>query len=184
MNIQVLLKNLNSEEDISSYAEKKISKLYKHLSNINSIKIELSQVKSKSKRSAYAAQVTVNANGFLIRGEQKADEIKAAIDAVSDTMERQVEKFKSKYEINKAREAQSIRNPIVTQEKLEFDEYDSNIVRSKHFVIKPMTVEQAVDQMEFLGHKFFLFVNAEDDIISVVYTRDDGKYGLIQPEYK
>jgi putative sigma-54 modulation protein len=184
MNIQVFLKNLNTEEDISGYAERKISKLSKYLNNINSIKIELSQVKSKSRRLIYTAQVTLNVNGFLIRGEQKAEDVRVAIDAVSGTMERQIEKFKSKYEISKTREAQSIRNPVLTKDKIEFEEYSSNIVKSKHFIIKPMTIEQAIDQMEFLGHKFFLFINAEDDVISVVYLRDDEKYGLIQPEYK
>jgi len=184
MDIQIVTKNLNVSEDIREYAEKKIGKLSKYINNIISIKVELSQEKSKSRQQVYTAQATLNVSGFLIRGEQKAKSVRASIDSVADVMERLIQKFKKKYEVNKNRESESIRNPVLLEEEqADFELAGYNIVKMKRFMVKPMSVEQAIDQMDFLGHDFFLFLDAEEDVVSVVYRRKDGKYGLIQPEF-
>ena len=184
MDIQIVTKNLNVSEDIREYAEKKIGKLSKYINNIISIKVELSQEKSKSRQQVYTAQATLNVSGFLIRGEQKAESVRASIDSVADVMERLIQKFKKKYEVNKNRESESIRNPVLLEEEqADFELAGYNIVKMKRFMLKPMSVEQAIDQMDFLGHDFFLFLDAEEDVVSVVYRRKDGKYGLIQPEF-
>lgn len=181
MDIQVTTKNLKIEEEMKSYAESKLSKLSKYLNNISSIKLELTEEKSKSRQHLYTAQVTVNINGFLIRGEHKDDSLRASVDNAVDVMERLIDKFKKRYKVNKGRVSESIRKPAVKEEK-ESKSEDTGIVKLKRFNVKPMTVGQAIDQMEFLGHDFFLFVNYQDKSINVVYRRKDGKYGLIQPE--
>jgi putative sigma-54 modulation protein len=182
MQIQVTTKNVKVEGDIKEYAEKKLSRLTKYLSNISSIKLELVEEKSKSRLHTYSAQATLNVNGFLIRGEHKGEDLHAAVDAVSDVMERLITRYKSRYDVNKGRTGESIRKPVAGEEKEEGEEDVAVVVKKKRFGIKPMTVEEAIDQMEFIGHDFFIFTNADDSSINVVYRRKDGKYGVLQPE--
>jgi putative sigma-54 modulation protein len=180
MDIKISGKNLTIDDDIRGYAEKKITKLTRYLSNITTMHMELSEEKSKSRLSSYVVQVTLNINGFLLRGVQKDDNLKSAIDAVTDVMERLIDKYKKRYTVNKSKVHESIRT--VKEENDTSDEEKSPVVRRKRFFVKPMSTEQAIEQMDFLSHDFFLFVNDEDDSINVVYRRKDGNYGLIQPE--
>lgn len=182
METHIIFKNMQSEEDIREYAEKKLVKLNKYLASISNIKLELSKVKSKSRQHNFAVQVTINTNGFLIRGEHKDESIKAAIDEVIETMERQIAKYKKRYEISKGRGLESIRVPESVSNKEKGEPEEGDILKVKRFKIKPMSVEQAIDQMEFLGHDFFIFASIEDKSINVVYRRKDGNYGLILPE--
>jgi putative sigma-54 modulation protein len=183
MQIQVTTKNLKVEGDIKDYAEKKLSKLTKYLNSISSIKLELIEEKSKSRLHTFSAQVTLNVNGFLIRGEQKGDDSHATVDAVSDVMERLITRYKSRYDVNKGRVIESIRRPSQGEAPRESESEQALVVKKKRFDVKPMTVDEAIDQMEFIGHDFFIFVNSDDNSINVVYRRKDGKYGVLQPEY-
>jgi putative sigma-54 modulation protein len=182
MQIQVTTKNMKVESDIKEYAEKKLSRLTKYLSSISSIKLELVEEKSKSRLHTYSAQVTLNVNGFLIRGEQRGDDVHATVDAVADVMERLITKYKARYEVNKGREPESIRKPSKSELLGEDEEEKTGVVKLKKFTIKPMTVDGAIDQMEFIGHDFFIFINNDDNSINVVYKRKDGKYGVLQPQ--
>ncbi|MDD5312169.1 MAG: ribosome-associated translation inhibitor RaiA [Dehalococcoidia bacterium] len=183
MQVQVVTKNLSIADDIKVYAEEKISRLSRYLNNITSAKIELAAEKSKSRQHLYTAQVTLNVNGFIIRGEHKAESIRGSVDTVAEVMERLVTKYKKKYEISKGRTAESIKQASNVKPSAE-DEYpkEKELVKSKRFIVKPMSTSEAVDQMEFLGHDFFLFLNIDDNTVNVVYRRKDGRYGLIQPE--
>ena len=180
MEIKISAKNLTIDDDIRGYADKKMAKLTRYLSNITMMHMELSEEKSKSRLSVYVVQVTLNINGFLLRGVQKDDNLKAAIDAVTDVMERLIEKYKKRYAVNKSKVHESIRT---TKEAGDIvDEVSGPVIRRKKFALKPMSAEQAIEQMDFLSHDFFLFINDEDDAVNVVYRRKDGNYGLIQPE--
>jgi putative sigma-54 modulation protein len=180
MDIKITGKNLTIDDDTRGYAEKKITRLTRYLSNITMMHMELSEEKSKSRLSSYVAQATVNINGFLLRGVQKDDNLKSAIDAVTDVMERLIDKYKKRYAVNKGKVHESIRT--IKEGNDTADEAIVPLVKRKRFIVKPMSTEQALEQMEFLGHDFFLFVNDEDSSINVVYRRKDGNYGLIQPE--
>ncbi|MCX6007804.1 MAG: ribosome-associated translation inhibitor RaiA [Chloroflexi bacterium] len=182
MQIQVITKNLKVEGDIKEYAEKKLSKLTKYLNSITSIKLDLVEEKSKSRLHTYSAQVTLNVNGFLIRGEQKGDDAYATVDAVADVMERLIDRYKARYEVNKGRVPESIRKPVNSEARREDEEEKTGVVKLKRFTIKPMTVGEAIDQMEFIGHDFFVYINGDNNSINVVYKRKDGKYGVLQPE--
>jgi len=182
MEMQISFKNMKQDPDIQEYAEKKLDKLNKYLANISGIKMELTEEKTKSRQHSYTAQVTLNINGFLIRGEQKDESLKASVDEVVETMERLVTKYKKRHEVNKGRVNESIRIPAGTGGEKETEVDEISILRMKRFIIKPMTVEQAIDQMEFIGHDFFIFANAEDKSVNVVYRRKNGRYGLILPE--
>jgi len=180
MEIKISAKNLTIDDDIRGYADKKMTKLTRYLSNITMTHMELSEEKSKSRLSTYVVQVTLNINGFLLRGVQKDDNLKSAIDAVTDVMERLIEKYKKRYAVNKSKVHESIRT---TKEAGDIvDEVSGPVIRRKKFALKPMSAEQAIEQMDFLSHDFFLFINDEDDAVNVVYRRKDGNYGLIQPE--
>ena len=180
MDIKISAKNLTIDDDIRGYADKKINKLTRYLTNITMMHMELSEEKSKSRLSSYVVQVTLNINGFLLRGVQKDDNLKSAIDAVTDVMERLIEKYKKRYTVNKSKVHESIRT--AKEGGYIVDEVSGPVIRRKKFVVKPMSTEQAIEQMDFLSHDFFLFVNAEDNTVNVVYRRKDGNYGLIQPE--
>lgn len=180
MDIKISAKNLTVDNDMRGYAEKKVNKLTRYLSNITMIHMELAGEKSKSRLPSYVAQVTLNVNGILLRGVQKDEDLKSAIDAVTDVMERLIDKYKKRYTVNKSKVHESIRT--VKEEKDNAEEAHVPLVKRKSFIVKPMGTEQAIEQMEFLGHDFFLFVNDEDNSINVVYRRKDGNFGLIQPE--
>jgi putative sigma-54 modulation protein len=180
LEIKISAKNLTIDEDIRGYAEKKIAKLTRYLTNITTMHMELSEEKSKSRLSSYVVQVTLNINGFLLRGVQKDDNLKSAIDAVTDVMERLIEKYKKRYAVNKSKVHESIRT--TKEEAGVAAEISRPVIRRKRFALKPMSAEQAIEQMDFLSHDFFLFINDGDSAINVVYRRKDGNYGLIQPE--
>ena len=180
MDIKITAKNLTIDDDVRGYAEKKINKLTRYLNNITMMQMDLSEEKSKSRLTSYVVQVTLNVNGFLMRGVQKDDNLKSAIDAVTDVMERLIEKYKKRYAVNKSKVHESIRT--AKEEPEVSEEVKAPVIRRKKFALKPMNVEQAIDQMDFLSHDFFLFVNDEDNAINLVYRRKDGNYGLIQPE--
>lgn len=182
MQIQVITKNLKEEGDIKQYAEKKLNKLTRHLNNISSIKLELAEIKSKSRLQQYSAQVTLNVNGFLIRGEHKGDDAHATVDAITDVMERLANKYKARYEVNKGREQASIRKPSDSVVLKDTEAEQAEVVKLKKFQVKPMTINEAIDQMEFIGHDFFIFISYENQSVNVVYRRKDGKYGVLQPE--
>ncbi len=179
MEIKIAARNMKLEDDVREYAERKLGRLSKYINNISSVKLDLIEEKTKSRQPVFGAQVTININGFLMRGEQKQDNPKAAIDAVNDVMERLIDKYKKRYNVSKAHD--SIRTQ--TEQEAPPAEQPQHVYKRKRFIVKPMTIEQAVEQMEFLGHDFFLFVSDVDNSINVVYRRKDGKYGLIEPEF-
>jgi len=181
MEIKIAARNMKLEEDVRDYAEKKLGRLSKYLNNISSVKLDLIEEKTKSRQPVFGAQVTMNVNGLLIRGEQRDDNPRAAIDAVNDVMERLIDKYKKRYSVNKGKAHETIRT--AAEEEAQESEQPQYVYKRKRFIVKPMTTEQAVEQMEFLGHDFFLFVSDVDNSINVVYRRKDGKYGLIQPEF-
>lgn len=187
METQILFKNVEVDDEIKEYASKKLNRLQKYLNNIKTAKMEISEDKSKSRKHVFKAQVTINVNGFLIRSERKEGTLRACIDEIVETMERLVNKYKSKYEVNKGRQNRTIRIPNVNGDLYKEDEKQDmmdpvDVVKIKKFNIKPMSVRQAIDQMEFIGHDFFIFTNAEDKAINIVYRRKNGQYGLIVPE--
>jgi putative sigma-54 modulation protein len=127
--------------------------------------------------------VTIWANGSILRAEEKSADLFAAVDAVTDKMERQIERFKGKRRRRRQQGAPAAAFPA-SLEMEEEEEAGSGpaIVRVKQFPISPMSVEEAIDQMELLGHDFFVFYNADTNSMNVVYRRKDGNYGLLQPE--
>jgi putative sigma-54 modulation protein len=133
-------------------------------------------------KDSYRAEVTIPLNGFLLRGEEEAGDMYSSVDLVMDKLEKQVEKYKTK--LAKKIKGRNLPEAIVSLPvSINQPEEKPQIIRTKRFAMKPMTTEEAVMQMNLIGHSFFVFSNAESEEVNVVYRRKDGHYGLIEPEF-
>ena len=184
MELEIFGKNLEVSEAIQSYAQKKIGKLTRYLHNITEAKVEIREEKTKSRQDRFTVQVTLNSKGILLRGEERGENVNVAIDAVAEVLARQIERYKGKLH-KKDRGVSLGRQAAVLEEAAVGEKAEdlAKVVRVKRFAVKPMSVTEATEQMELLGHDFFLFVNVDDgDALSLLYRRKDGHYGLIEPE--
>ena len=179
-------KNIDVSEPMHTYVEKKLGKLDHHMDKISSVTVELSTEPRKGDNNGQVVQVTMHLNGQILRAEEASSDMYTSIDAVVEKLERSVERYKSKLyrkdDIRKSRreEARSQSMPEVETAAEIVDE--TGITHTKHFPIKPMSPKEATDQMELLGHDFYIFFNEETTAVSVVYKRKNGTYGLLLPE--
>lgn len=171
MKVQVRGKNIQVTPALRDYAEKRITKLERFLDNMGEAVATLS-VEGDS----HKIEVTIPVNGMLLRGEEATEEMYSSIDLVVGKMERQIERYKGK--INR----RTNRTLLDFPEGKESDD-EPQVIKTKHFAIKPMALDEAIMQMNLLGHDFFVFANAETEQTNVVYKRKDGNYGLIEPEF-
>jgi len=163
--------------------DKKIGKLARYLPNITESKVEIQQEETKSRQDRFTVQVTLNTKGVLLRGEERGSNVHLVIDAVADMLARQIERYKGKkYRrargVSVARQGAAAEAPVVEETVL----LPPEVARVKRFPVRPMPVSVAAEQMELLGHDFFLFVNTENGSLNLLYRRNDGNYGLIEPE--
>jgi putative sigma-54 modulation protein len=174
---------LEVTEALRDYAIKKIGRLEKYFDTppASDVTVTMSVI-----RDMQSVEVTIPLPGVLLRAEARTPDMYASIDLVEEKLERQIRKFKTKVN-RKARQEGSVRSlfkenfdaqvaPGHPEEEEEFE-----VVRTKKFTLKPMDVEEAILQMNMIGHNFFVFNNMESNEINVVYRREDGKYGLIEP---
>jgi putative sigma-54 modulation protein len=178
MDIQLTGHNVEILPTVLSYVEKKLNKLERHLPNIDGVKVELTEQKTKSQSQRYRTQVTVEVNGTLLRAEEQAENLLVAIDRVVPVLDRQIERYKGKF-YRKARAGLAAKAQAI-EEAVE-DKSVPKVVRTKRFPMKLMNVDEAIDQMELLGHDFFLFHNAATKELNLVYKRNDGNYSVIEP---
>jgi len=162
---------------LREYVERKVGKLDRYLPWIDEARVDLTVENTRSAAHRQVAQLTVRVHGTILRAEERTSDMFASIDAVLDKMYRQIARYKGKRR-NRWHAAAAEELPI--EEPVE--ETEGEIVRIKRFEVRPMTPEEAIEQMELLGHRFYVFLNADEDAINVVYKRDDGNYGLLQPE--
>ena len=179
MKVTVIAKNIELTPAIKDMVEKKISKLDKYFDPNVEAKATLSVQKNRQ-----IIEVTKPFNGVILRGEEGTEDLYKSIDLVEEKLERQIRKQKTK--LSRRNSTGSLRYPdfnsIDTNE--EEDEEDSKVVKTKSFDVKPMSSEEAILQMELLGHNFFVYQDWKTSKVNVVYKRKDGNYGLIEPEYR
>lgn len=183
-------KNFVISDRVRAYVEKKIGKLDRYLPDIEEARVEITQEKTKSAKDRNIVQVTLRANGTILRAEERSDAIYPCIDAVANKIHRQIARYKGKrvdrwhgrQVSNQRAVVEEI--PDVDQEVLDSlaEESERHIVRVKRFRVNPMSEDEAVEQMELLGHSFFVFYNANSGRINVIYRRSDSNYGLLDPE--
>ncbi len=176
MNVSVFTRNMEMTPHLSRYVDQKISKLDRYLPSIEEARMDLSVENTRNMAHSQVAQLTVRVRGTILRAEERTNDMFASIDAVLDKMYRQIARYKGKRQDRFSQNAEPL--PIEEGEP----EPPGEIVRVKRFEVRPMTPEEAIEQMELLGHSFYIFLNADENAINVVYRRSDGNYGLLQPE--
>ncbi len=178
MELQITGKNIELTPTVRQLIEQKLGKLSRHLPNITEYKVEITAEKTKSPEQHFVIQVTIDSNGTLLRGVERGEDLPTAINKVAAVINRQIEHYKGKlYE--KGRGSSVARSEFKEEEAAQ---PPRKVVKVKRFAVKPMSVAEAVDQMELLGHDFFLFFNADSEELNLLYRRQDGNYGLIEPE--
>lgn len=181
MNFTIRGENITVTEALRGYIEKKVSKLERYFDSPVHSEVH---VNLRVYNDRHSIEVTIPMRDLLLRGEESNQDMYAAIDLVVEKLERQIRKYKTKIN-RKFRQDGSVKNfftnGVETQEEVENND-DLNVVRTKRFNLKPMDVDEAILQMDMLGHNFFVFSDAETSNTNVVYRRKDGKYGLIEPE--
>jgi len=180
MDLKITGRGIEITDRLNDYVEKKIGRLDRYLPSITEARVELSVEGTRAAGDSQVCQVTVRVNGTILRAEERSDDMFTSIDAVLDKMYRQIARYKGKRK-NRWRGAGIQVEPLPLEIEEEPEE-ESRIVRYKRFAMAPMSPEEAVEQMELLGHDFFVFYNADEGQINVVYRRKDGDYGVIQPE--
>jgi putative sigma-54 modulation protein len=180
MNLQILAKNnVEISETIQAYVEKKVGKLGRYLPTLDEGKVEISREGTKLPEQRFTVQVTLDSRGVLIRAQEKSKDVRAAIDKVVDVLSKRIERYKGRL-YDKSRGVSFARQGAAIEE--EEIEAPKRVVKTKRFLVKPMPIDEAMSQMELLGHDFFLFVDADTDRLNLLYRRNDGNYGLIEPE--
>lgn len=182
--IDIVTRNMRLTDNLKEYIEKKAAKLERHLQEIDEIRVEVSHAKTaRNATDRQVAQITVHGKGFILRTEERADDIHAAFDTALDKMMRQVERYKGKHHHGRG-DGRSAAE--VVEEDVPVDEETGQLLpmigRRKKFIVLPMNEDEAIEQMRLLGHdNFFIFFNAEQNSIQILYRRRNGTYGLIEP---
>ncbi|WP_353931078.1 ribosome-associated translation inhibitor RaiA [Okeanomitos corallinicola TIOX110] len=179
-------KNIEITDAIREYVHQKIEKAVNHFQNItNEVDVHLSVARNPRISTRQAAEVTIYANGNIIRAEESSENLYASIDLVADKIARQLRKYKEKRQEHKTQPIPT--NGAVIPEPVEdligdrTPELPGEVVRTKYFSMPPMTVAEAQEQLQLVGHDFYMFRNADSGEINVIYERNHGGYGVIQP---
>ena len=181
MELRITGRNMEVTPRLDEYVQRKVGKLDRYLPTIASARMDLSVENTRSADDRQVAQLTIRSErGTILRSEERTADMFASIDAALDKMYRQIARFKGKRQ--KARREgvpEDMGLPLELDDLA--DETEGELVRTKRFSVVPMMPEEAIEQMELLGHDFFVFYNAEENGINVLYRRQDGNYGLLIP---
>lgn len=173
MNIIITGRKTTVKDSFKEAAEKQLAKFDRLFDRESDANILVSNENGRE-----IVEITIRGNGMIFRTEKTAEDRLTALDAAADTLFKQFVKHKSKLE-------KKFKQPVAPEffaEAPEVEELEYRLVKSKHFAVKPMEAEEAILQMEMLGHSFYMFENAVTGSMNVVYRRNDGGYGLIEPE--
>ncbi|MBX6350586.1 MAG: ribosome-associated translation inhibitor RaiA [Clostridia bacterium] len=174
-NIRLHGKNIEITPALRRYVERKLGRLERYFDEALQV-----QVTMEVERDNHVVEVTVPVAGFILRGEEASPDMYASVDLVWDKLERQIHKYKTRLHRKPRREGAAARSPAAGPAR-EPAAGTAEVVRVKRFPIKPMTLEEAILQVELLGHDFFVFRDAASEEIHVVYRRREGGYGVIEP---
>lgn len=180
MQLEIRGRNIDITDALKDYTAKRLSKLEKYIEDARIAQVALSVEGERHK-----VEVTIPLNGVILRGEVASDDMYSAIDLVVEKLEKQIEKHKTK--LYKSYRGGGLKQAVAEEIQKELNDKDTiekfKIVRTKRFALKPMDEEEAIMQMNLLGHTFFVFMNAETDEVNVVYKRKNRHYGLIEPDF-
>ena len=177
----------SADKELQEYARRRIGRLERYLPTVREAVVEVRHEQTRAAQARYVVQVTLNSRGTFLRAEERAADPRVAVDNAADALDQQVRRHKDKLyrsgrTTHQARHAEAAPRVPAPAEEDDEETVAGRVVRVKRFAIKPMSVEEAVEQMELLGHNFFLFYNQDDRRYALLYRRRDGDYGLILPE--
>lgn len=176
MRTEVKFKHYNGHyATLREEVEKKLSRLDKYFPKDPKANVIINE-----KKGTFTTEITVSVDGTYIRVEVKDRDVRNSVDIAIEKLERQIRRNKEKLQ---RKLTDSIRYDEIETDDVDDDENEIKIVKSKRFAIKPMSPEEAGLQMELLGHMFFVFLNAQTEMVNVIYKRKDGQFGLIEPEF-
>ena len=181
MDFDIYAKDLTVTEAMKNHLEKKLSKAFKIFPEDRFIAMD---VRISKERQFFKVELTAHLSGFVVRVEEKGNDFYLVVDALANVFERRLKKYKDRSNVKRRASVREVADTLSGNgNDYEEDEQEGpTISRKKRFSIKPMTLDEAVLQMEMLGHTFFVFRNADTDEINVLYTRKDGSLGLIEME--
>jgi len=182
MQLKVKGKNVEVSDSIRQYAEEKLAKLERQLADPTQIELELAVEKNPSIAANHVAEATIWTKGPTLRARESAEDVRASIDQLVEKLERQVVRYREKKKRRRGSARDNGSAGVVGTPVVPASEEGPLIVKTKQFAVKPMTPEEAVLQLELVGHDFFVFRNADSGEVNVVYRRLDGNYGLIEPQ--
>ncbi|BAZ41930.1 light-repressed protein LrtA [Calothrix sp. NIES-4101] len=182
-------KNIEITDAIREYVQHKIEKAVSHFQNItNEVDVHLSVARNPRINPKQAAEVTIYANKNVIRAEESSENLYASIDLVADKISRQLRKYKERLQNKKSNLPVVEETAVETTAEVVPDligdrtpELPEEVVRTKYFAMPPMTMSDALDQLQMVGHDFYMFHNIDTGEINVIYERNHGGYGVIQP---
>jgi putative sigma-54 modulation protein len=180
MQFQVKGRNLEITDALRSYAEEKLGKLERQLTDPR-VELELAVEKNPSIAENHVAEATIWTNGPVLRAREASSDMRASIDQLVEKLERQVNRYRTRARSRRRRAARA-NEPASETIPVVADEAEPLIVKTKQFSVNPMSPEEAVLQLELIGHDFFVFRDAASGEVNVVYRRRDGDYGLIEPQ--
>lgn len=175
MNLIVKGRNIDVTPALKEYVEKKIAKVVKQFKVVDEVVAVL-----KVEKGDHTVEITIPAKGILLRAQETTKDMYSSIDLVCEKIERQIHKYKTR--LAKKKYANFVEPPVVSD--VDGPEDDLEIIKNKKFAMHPMTPEEAIVQMNLLGHDFFVFYDPDEGATCVVYRRKDNKYGLLIPELK
>lgn len=185
LKIDIFARNMEVTERVQDYIEKKVSKFGRFITGVDETRVDLAYIKSaRNSSDRQVAQITIRGKGFILRTEERADDLYTAIDEAVEKMQRQIERYKGKKQ--RGRGDGTPASEVGAEPISAIDEAEGQpvvIARRKSFTLVPMDEFEAVDQMRLLGHEnFFVFYNVNSNSLNVLYVRRDGSYGLIEPK--
>ena len=185
--MEVIIKSRGVEfgDGLRDYVERKVNKLDRFLPDIREAEVDLIAQKTRSAEESQVAQITLRGNrGLIVRAEERSGDMRSSVDVALDKVERQIKRYKGKHWASQQQQQRQAESEIEAAiEELEpEEEISEQVVRVKEFYTRPMDVEEAIEQMELLGHDFFIFYNVNTNNYSVVYRRSGEGYGLLLPE--
>jgi putative sigma-54 modulation protein len=181
--LNIYTRNLELTERLRTYVERKVARFERYLPNLDNIRVDLSESNARDINRRMVAQITIYVPKAILRAEERASDIFAAIDTVMDKMYRRVERYKGRRKMTRRALPHAEVSEAAQLETVADLEEPPNIVRVKEFEVSSVTSEDAIEQMELLDHHFFIYLDANDGRLSVIYRREDGNYGVIKPVY-